>query len=151
VIQVAGIAVAAVLLLEPTVADFSARAARVDRSADRSAELWLDAVLDEVEPEAIIVSWWSYSTPLWYAQQIEGLRRDIFVADDRTRLDLNLGDLTTVIDGNLGARPVYAIRIDPNEIRTLMERYNMTPLASPIAGNVYRITPRVSAAAPARP
>ena len=151
VIQVAGIVVAAVLLLEPTVADFGARATKVDRSADRSADLWLDAVLDEVEPEAIIVSWWSYSTPLWYAQQIEGRRRDIFVADDRTRLDLNLGDLTTVIDGNLGVRPVYAIRIDPNEMRTLIERYNVTPLASPIAGNVYRITPRVSAAPPARP
>jgi hypothetical protein len=123
----------------------------VDDSADRSAQIWLDAVLDEVEPEAIIVSWWSYSTPLWYAQQIEGRRRDIFVADDRTRLDLNLGDLSTVIDGNLGVRPVYAIRIDQNEMRTLMERYNVTPLASPIAGNVYRITPRVSAASPARP
>ena len=89
----------------------------------------------------MIVSWWSYSTPLWYAQLIEGRRPDIFIADDRTRLDLNLGDLTTVIDGNLGVRPVYAIRIDQNEMRLLRERYNVTPLASPRAGNVFRITP----------
>ena len=64
----------------------------------------------------MIVSWWSYSTPLWYAQLIEDRRPDIFVADDRTRLDLNLGDLTTVIDANLGVRPVYVTRVDQNEL-----------------------------------
>jgi hypothetical protein len=41
---------------------------------------------------------------------------------------------------------VYAIRIDQNEIQLLMDRYNLTPLASPVAGNVFRVTPRVSAA-----
>ena len=82
---------------------------------------WLDEVLGEVEQDAMIVSWWSYSTPLWYAQLIEGRRPDIFVVDDRTRLDLNLGDLTTVIDSNLGERPVYAIRSDQNEMRLLLE------------------------------
>jgi 4-amino-4-deoxy-L-arabinose transferase-like glycosyltransferase len=143
-IQVLGLLVAAVLLLAPTAAEFGTRAATVDHTGDRSGQQWLDAVLEEVEPDAIIVSWWSYSTPLWYAQQIEDRRRDIFIADDRTRLDLNLGDLTTVIDGNLGVRPVYAIRIDQNEMRTLLRRYNMTPLAAPIAGNVYRVTPKVS-------
>ena len=84
----------------------------------------------------MIVSWWSYSTPLWYAQLIEGRRPDIFIVDDRTRLDQNLGDLTTVIDGNLGKRPVYVIRIDQNEMALLQSRYNLTPLASPRAGNV---------------
>ena len=44
-----------------------------------------------LEPNAVIVSWWSYSTPLWYAQQVEGLRPDIFIVDDRTMLDLDLG------------------------------------------------------------
>jgi hypothetical protein len=145
-IEVVGVAVAAILLLAPTLGDFDARAADVDRSKDRSAPAWLDAVLDEVEPHAMIVSWWSYSTPLWYAQQIEKRRPDIFVADDRTRLDENLGDLHTVIDGNLGVRPVYAIRIDQNELIDLMDRYNLTPLAAPVARNVYRVTPRVSAA-----
>ena len=135
----------AVIVLVPTVAAFSERAADVDRTGDRVAAEWLDAVLDEVEPEGMIVSWWSYSTPLWYAQLIENRRPDIFVADDRTRLDQNLGDLTTVIDGNLGKRPVYVIRIDQNEMALLRERYNLTPLANPRAGNVFRVTPRVSA------
>jgi 4-amino-4-deoxy-L-arabinose transferase-like glycosyltransferase len=151
VIQGAAIVVAAVLLLAPTAAGFTTRAANVDHTADRDAQAWLDAVLTEVDQDAMIVSWWSYSTPLWYAQLIEDRRPDIRLIDDRTRLDENLGDLTTVIDGNLGVRPVYVIRIDQNELVRLMERYNLTPLANPSAGNVYRVTPRVSAAPPAGP
>jgi len=99
----------------------------------------------------MIVSWWSYSTPLWYAQLIEDRRPDIFVADDRTRLDQNLGDLTTVIDANLGVRPVYVTRVDQNELVQLFDRYNLTPLASPVAGNVFKVTPKVSAAPRAQP
>ena len=148
---VVGALVAAVLLLAPTVADFTTRATAVDETGDRGAAEWLDAVLKEVEPNAMIVSWWSYSTPLWYAQLIEDRRPDIFVADDRTRLDLNLGDLTTVIDANLGVRPVYVIRIDQNELVHCSDRYNLTPLASPVAGNVYKVTPSVSAAPPDQP
>ncbi|HET9345451.1 MAG TPA: DUF2723 domain-containing protein [Candidatus Limnocylindrales bacterium] len=145
-IATVAIGLAAILLLAPTVAVFPERAEDADRTGDRSAAEWLDAVLDEVEPDAMIVSWWSFSTPLWYAQLIEERRTDIFVADDRTRLDQDLGDLTTVIDGNLDKRPVYVIRIDQNELAMLRDRYNLTPLANPRAGNVLKVTPRVSMA-----
>jgi hypothetical protein len=139
-------ALAALLLLGPTIAAFPDRAAAVDRTADRSAELWLDAVLDEVEPQAVIVSWWSYSTPLWYAQLIEGRRADIFVADDRTRIDMDLGEVTDVIDANLAiGRPVYAIRIDSQELLQLNMRYTLTPLESPLAWNILRVTSRGTA------
>lgn len=142
-IGVAAAGLAALLLLGPTIAALPDRAAAVDRTADRSAELWLDAVLDEVEPQAVIVSWWSYSTPLWYAQLIEGRRTDVFVADDRTRIDKDLGEVTDVIDGNLAiGRPVYAIRIDSGELRQLDARYTLTPLESPLAWNVVRVTSR---------
>jgi 4-amino-4-deoxy-L-arabinose transferase-like glycosyltransferase len=138
---------AASLLLFPTVGSFSARAAAVDRTNDRSAEEWLDAVLPALEPEAIVLSWWSYSTPLWYAQHIEGRRPDVVVADDRTRLDLDMGELTDVIDANLAIdRPVYAIRVDTAELTLLQARYRLTPLDSPIAAMVYRVRPRASQA-----
>ena len=78
-----------------------------------------------MEPNAAIVSWWSYSTPLWYAQRVEGKRPDIEIIDDRTRLDENLGGLTDVIDANLGKRPVYVIRTDPNEVRQLAGLYDL--------------------------
>jgi hypothetical protein len=144
----AALALAAALLVAPTVIAFPARATAVDRTGDLSAELWLDDVLSLLEPDAIVVSWWSYSTSLWYAQHIEGRRPDVFVADDRTRLDLKLGDITDVIDGSLAVgRPVYAIRVDAAELALLHTRYTLTPLASPIAANVFRVTPLASGAA----
>jgi len=145
--HLAATALAGVLLISPTIATLPDRATIVDQSQDRGAEQWVDAVLAELEPDAIVVSWWSYSTSLWYAQQIQGRRLDVFVADDRTRLDLNLGEVTDVIDHNLGVRPVYVIRVDAGEISQLAERYMLAPLASPTAGNVFRVTARVSASA----
>ena len=76
----------------------------------------------------MVVSWWSYSTPLWYAQRVEGRRPDLVIIDDRTRLDQGLGDITAVIDAHLGRAPVYVIRDDPDEIQLLAERYELDPI-----------------------
>ena len=51
---------------------------------------WLDEAFTSIEPNAVVVSWWSYSTPLWYGQLVEHRRPDISVVDDRTRLDEHL-------------------------------------------------------------
>ena len=112
---------AAVLLasssLVPTLAAVPDRYAAVDaQRPDDAAAQWTDHALQVMEPDAVIVSWWSYSTPLWYAQRVQGRRPDIAIIDDRTRLDENLGALTDVIDANLGKRPVYVIRLDPREV-----------------------------------
>ena len=81
----------------------AARYAAVDESRDDRARGAVGRrVPCAIEPDAVIVSWWSYSTPLWYAQLIEDRRPDISIVDDRTRLDENLGDITDVIDANLG-------------------------------------------------
>jgi hypothetical protein len=117
--------VVAVAILVPTLLELPQRHAAADASHRAEAANWTDHALDVMEPDAAIVSWWSYSTPLWYAQRVEGRRPDIAIIDDRTRLDENLGGLTDVIDANLGKRPVYVIRIDPNEIRLLANRYEL--------------------------
>ena len=39
-----------------------------------------------------------HSTPLWYAQKVQGLRPDILIVDDRTMLDQDLGRAPDVID-----------------------------------------------------
>jgi hypothetical protein len=143
--RTAATVLASLLLLGPTIAAFPARAGIVDRTADQGARPWLDAVLAELPPDSVVVSWWSYSTPLWYAQQIEGRRTDVFVADDRTRLDLNLGEVADVIDANLGTRPVFVIRFDRQELDMLGARYSLTPLASPLASNILRVTARTTA------
>ncbi len=121
------LALAAALLL-PTVLAMPARLARVDRSGDLAAREWVDRSLAAMRPNAVVVSWWSYSTPLWYAQHIEGERGDLTVIDDRTRLDQGLGDIIDVIDANLANRPVYVIRIDPVELASLGRRYVLEPV-----------------------
>jgi hypothetical protein len=95
----------------------------VDRSRDTAARHWVDRTLDVMERDAVIVSWWSYSTTLWYAQVVEGRRPDIRIIDDRTRLDEDLGDIYDVIDRFLPTRPVYVIRIEPAEIAGVADRY----------------------------
>jgi len=117
--------IVAVALVVPTLPEVPARHAAVDASHQVDAANWTAHALDVMEPDAAIVSWWSYSTPLWYAQRVEGKRPDIEIIDDRTRLDENLGGLTDVIDANLGKRPVYVIRTDPNEVRQLAGLYDL--------------------------
>lgn len=129
----------AALLLVPTAIDAPGRLERVDRSTDTSARRWLDRVLTAMEPDAVIVSWWSYSTPLWYAQRVEGLRPDIAIIDDRTRLDEELGSLTDVIDANLGTRPVYVIRLDRREIQLLEDRYVLDTIDGNDASGLTRV------------
>ena len=115
----------AIVLLVPTIIALPARSAAADQRRGMDATGWTAHVLDTLEPNAVIVSWWSYSTPLWYAHLVLGERPDITIIDDRTRLDENLGGLTDVIDANLGTRPVYVIRADRNEVTLLASRYEL--------------------------
>jgi hypothetical protein len=117
-----------IALLIPTLIELERRYERVDRSGDTYARSWVDTALARMEPGAIVVSWWSYSTSLWYAQVIEGRRPDIDIIDDRTRLDRGLGDIYDVIDANLPHRPVYVIRIEPPEVAGVAGRYVLEQL-----------------------
>ena len=136
-----GVAVSAILglaLLAPTVMDARSRAQAADLSADHSARLWLDTALMNVAPDAVIVSWWSTSTTLWYAQYVDHLRPDLMIVDDRTRLDLNYGEATDVIARFLGSRPVYVIRANAYDLSLVKARYELVPLPTP-ASDVYRV------------
>jgi hypothetical protein len=129
----------AALLLAPTLLAVPGRFASVDASRDTAAAAWLDRVLPLLDQDAVVISWWSYSTPLWYAQKVEGRRPDIFIVDDRTRLDLDLGELSDVIDANLGRRPVYVMRQDPGQIDELAKRYELETLIPQEAGLLVRV------------
>jgi hypothetical protein len=141
-----GVLAVAGLLLAPSLLDLPDRATTVDRSHDVSAQTWTNEVLTALEPNAVVISWWSYSTPLWYGQIVDGRRPDIFIIDDRTRLDLNLGELPQVIDKYVADRPIYVIRNDPAELDQLAVRYILSPLGAPDAPNVFRVTPKAAAA-----
>lgn len=128
-----------VVLIAPTLVSLPDRFAAVDASHKRAAAGWVDHALAVMAPGAVIVSWWSYSTPLWYAQRVEGRRPDLSIIDDRTRLDENLGDLTDVIDAHLGRDPVYVIREDPLEVELLAARYRLEPIDGSDARSLTRI------------
>ncbi|MEO8208589.1 MAG: DUF2723 domain-containing protein, partial [Chloroflexota bacterium] len=132
------IAMAGVLLV-PTAFDAPRRAEAADLSHDTGARQWVDAVLAEVAPDAVVVSWWSTSTVLWYAQLIDHQRPDIAVIDDRTRLDLAYGEATDVIARFLGQRPVYVIRANARDLGLVEALFVLEPLESPVAAGVYRV------------
>jgi hypothetical protein len=127
------------------VSDLGTRASAVDESGDVGAQRWLDAAYGAMEPNAVVVSWWSYSTTLWYGQHVEGRRPDIRIVDDRTRLDENLGEVIDVVSTALAqGLPTYVIRIDPNEIDALRARYELERVG-PADGSLIRVLPRDSA------
>ena len=141
--------VLAVALVVPTLLDIPTRYPAVQATRQIAAATWTDHALDVMEPNAAILSWWSFSTPLWYAQKVQGRRPDIEIIDDRTRLDENLGGLTDVIDANLGQRPVYVIRADVNEVRMLAGRYDLDYIDGGDARSLTRVIGLKGATAPA--
>jgi hypothetical protein len=129
------------LLLVPALGDLDRRRDLANRSGDTSAQQWLDEALPAIDQNAVLVSWWSTSTPLWYAQHVQGVRPDIFVVDDRTMLDLGLGGAPDVIARYLAeGRPVYAIRIDYNgDLAELLVQFDMTLVASEGVTGVWKV------------
>ena len=133
-------------LLWPAIDDLAGRRASVDRSTDRHAQAWLDIVLPQIPDNAVLVSWWSTSTPLWYAQKVEGDRPDIFIVDDRTMLDLGLGRAPDVIRRYLAEnRPVYVIRLPGPDTDELTAQFDMTVVAGTGNDTVWRVRGSLSA------
>lgn len=129
--SVVAAAVVAVLMLVPTLGDLDRRRGGADRTHDIGAQLWLEEALPALPQGAVLVSWWSTSTPMWYAQHVLGHRPDIMVIDDRTMLDRGLGRAPDAIERYLAeGRPVYAIRLEGRDLDELKSRFFMTLVAS---------------------
>jgi len=135
-----------VILLWPAIADLDARRDSVNRSGDRAAQVWLAQVLPVIPDNAVLVSWWSTSTPLWYAQKVEAQRPDIFIVDDRTMLDLGLGRAPDVINRYLDEnRQVYVIRLDGPDTDELTRQFDMTVVAGDGSDAVWQVHGRLAA------
>ena len=145
VAAVAAAVVVAIALLLPTLADIDVRRHHADRSGDTGAARWLAQALPAVPAGAVLISWWSTSTPLWYAQKVQGLRPDIEVIDDRTMLDENLGRAPDIIRRTLGTRPVYVIRVEGQDLDELTSQFDMTLVASGGSTGVWAVNGLLSA------
>jgi hypothetical protein len=129
---------AALILLSPLAFVPLGRYAEVDQSKDTSGRAWLEAMVHELPPDALVISWWSYSTTLWYGQFAEGLRPDVTVIDDSTREQRDLGSAFQVINDNLGRRPIYLIRLAA-DLPAYSERYALTIVPGIPGESIYRV------------
>lgn len=120
----------AVALVAPAVMAAPTTRLEVDQSSDTRAADWSRWAFQAAEPNALFVTWWGYSTPLWYRQVILGERPDVGVIDDRTRLDETLGSVDDVIRANLGRRPVYLVRLDA-DLPGLEQRWHVEVVPDP--------------------
>lgn len=83
-----------------------------DQSQNRDADLWAQAVYEALPPNAVLISWWSYSTPLWHHRWVLGTRPDVTIIDDRNILDDGYRTMNRAIRTHLGRRPVYVVPPD---------------------------------------
>lgn len=136
----------AVALLVPTAITARDRWNDADLSQATWVDDWLADAFWTMDDDAVVVSWWSFSTPMWYAQLVEGRRQDIWIVDDRTRLDEDLGEIADVIEANLGRRPVYLVRASDAEVQALEDRYTIERAGPP--PDLYRVTGREESTTP---
>jgi Protein of unknown function (DUF2723) len=83
-----------------------------DESDNRVADQWVASVYDVLPENAVIISWWSYSTPLWYHRWILGERPDVTIIDERNILDDGYGTIDGAIRAFVGKREVYVVPPD---------------------------------------
>ena len=144
--------VAAALLLVPVLSAVPARYDAADKSRDADAREFLDATLATLAADPVVLSWWSYSTPLWYGRWVEGARPDITIIDDRTMLDDHLGTpgcgalggsqcMIDVIDGYLDERPVYLIRLE-GDLPDFRDRFILEAVPGIPHGIIWRVAGR---------
>jgi Protein of unknown function (DUF2723) len=134
--------IAAIAILIPGISAIPSSRLQADRSWDTSAARWLAGAMPLLQPNAVVVSWWSTSTALWYGQKVEGLRPDVFIVDDRTMLDQNLGGANDVIARYLGLRPIYVIRANANDLALVLKDYALKQLLGSGSDALYEVVGR---------
>ena len=83
--------------------------AALDRSWNREADRWVASVHAELPPNSVVISWWSYSTPLWYHRWVLGERPDVTIIDERNILDDGYRTMPNAIRTFFGERPVFVV------------------------------------------
>jgi hypothetical protein len=140
-LSVALAAVFGTAMLVPSALAINTRWKAADQSGNTNAPAWLDQAFGAMDGNAVVISWWSYSTPMWYGELIQGRRTDVLIIDDSNAVWDELGSLNAIIDSYLGTRPVYVIRQSESDIQNLGKKYAITPVGRP--GNLFLVTGRL--------
>jgi hypothetical protein len=96
-----------------------------DASTNRDADAWVASVHALLPPNAVVVSWWSYSTALWHHRWVLGERPDVTIIDERDILDDGYRTMNNAIRDHFGRRPVYVVLPDW-ERRAVTERWELS-------------------------
>jgi hypothetical protein len=96
-----------------------------DASTNRDADEWVASVHALLPPNAVVVSWWSYSTALWHHRWVLGERPDVTIIDERDILDDGYRTMNNAIRAHFGRRPVYVVLPDW-ERRAVTERWELS-------------------------
>lgn len=108
---------------------------KVDLSEKKFALEWGTEVMGTLDRDAVIISHWAYSAPLWYLQGCEGLRPDIVVADDRVIIDEGWRSRIETIRRFIDERPVYLTSHRPH-----LEEAQEAEFEVQRENNIYRVT-----------
>lgn len=129
-----------------------------DRSGDRSAEAYVDALLGVLPQDAAILSEWDVSTPLWHAQLVLGRRPDVLIVDDTNIVYDGWGSRERRIAALICDRPVFMLRIDDADLEPTRSAYRVEPVttvfiaqggpSAAVTRPVFRIQPLESTACP---
>lgn len=90
----------------------------IDQSHNYRAKEWSTQVLQNLEPNSVIFSWWSYSTPLWYQQKVIKQREDILI------INKSVSEWESTALYYINRRPVYFIQpIEFNSRQLFLEPF----------------------------
>ncbi len=113
-----------------TVAVVAVNVPAADRSDDHSGQAYVDQLFAALPENAAILSYWDASTPLWYAQLVEGLRPDVLVVDDTNIVYEDWGTRERRIASLICDRPVFILRLDDRDLEPTRQAYLVTPVTT---------------------
>lgn len=101
-----------------------------DRSADRSGEDYVATVFSALPPDAVILSEWDASTPLWHSQHVRDERPDVLIVDDSNIVYEGWGTREARIASVICDRPVFILRLNESDLAPTRAAYALTPFRS---------------------
>jgi 4-amino-4-deoxy-L-arabinose transferase-like glycosyltransferase len=132
-----------------------------DRSDDHGGDRYVAELFGALPPNAMIVSYWDPTGPLWYGQHVEGLRPDVQIVDDSNAAYDGRGDALAWIARAICERPVFIMRITDQDVQEIRSHYPLTKFLTvrssalgPTAvlnQDVYRVEPPSSCGAAGAP
>jgi hypothetical protein len=101
-----------------------------DRSRDRTGEAFVAEVFAALPQNAVILSEFDASTPLWHGQHVRGERPDILIVDDSNMLYEGWGTREARIASVVCDRPVFILRMADADLLPTRAAYVLTPFMS---------------------